>query len=58
MQTINVPTYKKYNPERPINYSWPEQISYGNPLGAVHYEIFLGLFEFESGFVFRLQSGE
>ena len=40
----------KYNPKRPINYRWPKEVSYQNPISAI---------EGHNGYlVFKLKSGE
>ena len=46
--TRKVSNHYKYNPDYPINYTWPEKVSYHNPV--------IG---FKTGFMFfKLRSGE
>ncbi len=51
MRNESVTDHYRYNASYPVNYTWPEKVSYENPIKAVKHA-------FVGGWWFQLQSGE
>ncbi len=52
---MRVTKHYNYDPSAPVNYTWPEQVSYHNPVGAVKWQ---GGYGYGYVYWFKLQSGD